>query len=342
MTPRLKRAITIGAVLVLTILAVSAWVVNQAHDFLNTAPETPGHEVVVDIAPGTTFDAAARILADEGLITDFKKFRLLGRWEDKLAAIKAGEYRLNTNLKPLQILDIVTSGQAMLHRLFVPEGLAWWQIGRLIEESGLASFESFEAAVHDKQLLARYNIPLDNAEGFLFPDTYHLPRPRNKNARPIVRAMLSAFWRHAGNRIWPSGPPESKELVRAVTLASMVEKEVGVDEERERIAGVYTNRLDKRMRLQCDPTVIYGLGTSFDGNLTRKHLRDKSNPYNTYVRRGLPPGPICSPGYRSLAAAMSPEKHDLIFFVAKGDGTHYFSSTLAEHNRAVRKYQLRR
>lgn len=340
--PPLKTVYSGLAALVLFFLAVSAWIVWQAHDFLDTAPDTPGHEVVLDIAPGTSFDVAARALHEQGVITDVKRFRMLARWEDKLGAVKAGEYQLSTNLKPLRVLDIITSGLAMQHKLFVPEGLTWWQIGRLVEESGLASFESFDEAVHDKELLASYNIPLDCAEGFLFPDTYHFTRPRNKNARPIVRAMLAAFWRHAAERLWPSAPPAPKELTRVVILASMVEKEVGDDAERERIAGVYANRLKKRMLLQCDPTVIYGLGTAFDGNLTRAHLKDKANPYNTYARRGMPPGPICSPGYRSLEAALNPEEHNLIFFVAKGDGTHKFSATLAEHNAAVRKYQLRR
>ncbi|WP_461210344.1 endolytic transglycosylase MltG [Desulfocurvus sp. DL9XJH121] len=323
-------------------LAVSGWVVHRAHDFLTTPPEVPGREVVLDIAPGSSFDQVAATLRAKNLITDTDKFRMLGRWEDKIASIKAGEFLLNTNWRPLQILDVITSGRAVLHRLFVPEGLTWWQIGRLVEKEGLADFESFERAVHDRELLDRFQIPFADAEGFLFPNTYLLPRPRGGDAAPVVRTMLSAFFEHAAERLWPDGPPEPAEMRRIVTLASMVEKEVGVDAERERIAGVYANRLKKRMLLQCDPTVIYGLGTAFDGNLTRAHLRDKANPYNTYRHRGLPPGPICSPGFRSLEAAMAPEKNSFLYFVAKGDGTHHFSRSLAEHNRAVRIYQLRR
>lgn len=342
MKPGLRNLYYLLAAGILFFVAASTWLTWQAHDFLNTPPETPGHEVVLDIQPGSTFDSVAKTLARKGLITDFKKFRMLGRWEEKLGSIKAGEFRLNTNWTPLQVLDAITAGQAMLHKLFIPEGLTWWQIGKLVEKSGLASFESFKKAVHDKALLNKYNIPFDNAEGFLFPDTYHLPRPRGKNAEPLVRAMLSAFWQHAGNRIWPTEKPKPKELARVVILASMVEKETGADAERERIAGVYTNRIEKRMLLQCDPTVIYGLGTAFDGNLKRSHLKDKSNVYSTYVRRGLPPGPICSPGFRSLEAATNPEEHNLLYFVAKGNGEHQFSRTLKAHNAAVKKYQLRR
>ncbi len=121
-----------------------------------------------------------------------------------------------------------------------------------------------------------------------------------------------------------------------------MEKETGDRSERQRISGVFHNRLKKRMLIQADPTIIYGLGPSFDGNIRKSHLRDRENPYNTYVRRGLPPGPICSPGLDALMAAVNPEPHNYLYFVAKGDGSHYFSSTLSEHNRAVAKYQLRR
>lgn len=346
MKPTLKsslRAIYYAmAATILLFVVGSSWLTWQANEFLNTPPETPGREVIIDIPPGSGFDAVALTLLNEGLITHLKKFRMLGRWEKKLSAVKAGEFSLNTNLKPQQVLNIITSGQALLHKLFIPEGLTWWQIGHLVEDSGLASFESFKQAVHDKALLAQFKIPLDNAEGFLFPDTYLLPRPREMNAEPIVRAMLANFWRHAEVKLWPAGPPAPSELARVVILASMVEKETGADAERERIAGVFANRIKKRMLLQCDPTVIYGLGTAFDGDLKRSHLEDKSNLYNSYALPGLPPGPICSPGLRSLESAAAPEQNKLLYFVAKGDGSHQFSTSLEEHNIAVRKYQLHR
>lgn len=330
------------AALVLACLAASAWVVREAHDFLTTPPEVPGREVTLDIPPGCTLAQVAATLREQGLITDEGRFAMLARWEGKDASVKAGEYLLNTNWRPLQILDVITEGRSILHRLFIPEGLTWWQVGRLVEESGLADFESFERAVHDKELLARFGVPFDDAEGFLFPNTYLLPRPRGGDAAPIVRTMLSAFYEHAAARLWPDGPPPPEELRRVVVLASMVERETGADEERARIAGVFAGRLKKRMRLQCDPTVIYGLGQTFDGNLTRVDLKDDANPYNTYRHAGLPPGPISSPGFKSLRAALEPEKHSFLYFVAKGDGTHFFSRTLAEHNRAVRTYQLHR
>ena len=157
-----------------------------------------------------------------------------------------------------------------------------------------------------------------------------------------VEAMLKEFWKQS-EAVWPGETkPKGKDLLAAITLASIVEKETGVDAERPRVAGVFANRLAKGMLLQTDPTIIYGLGEKFDGNLTRANLEDTANPYNTYVRPGLPPGPICSPGLKSLQAVAAPEVHDLYYFVATGEGEHKFSKTLDEHINAVNKYQRKR
>jgi UPF0755 protein len=232
-----------------------------------------------------------------------------------------------------------------MHKFLVPPGLTWWQTAKLVADTGLTTYEKFEAAIFDEELLSEYHIPWAGPEGFLYPETYHVPRPRGREAEPLVRAMLQAFWDQAGARLWPDTDPADvpeDEIKRLVILASMIEKETADPSERRRIAGVYANRIERRMLLQCDPTVIYGLGRDFDGNLKKSHLKDKSNPYNTYRRLGLPPGPICSPGPEALAAAGDPEEHGYLYFVSKGDGSHHFSKSLAEHNRAVRKYQLRR
>lgn len=338
----MRKVFYVLAALVLVVMGSTTWLTWQAWDFLNTAPETPGRAVTLSIEPGATFDQVARDLRDLGVIADVDKFRLLGKWKKQLGAVKAGEFEVGTGMTPPQVLAAITSGKVMLHRLRIVEGLTWWQAARVVEESGLAGYESFAEAVHDKDLLAAWHIPADTAEGFLYPDTYSLPRPRDGDARPIVEAMLRAFWRHAAPEVWPGGRPSDKELMRVITLASMVEKETGAAEERGAIAGVFANRLKKRMLLQCDPTTIYGLGLSFDGNLKKGHLQDKGNPYNTYAHGGLPPGPICSPGLDSLQAAAHPEANGYLYFVATGDGRHHFSATLDEHNKAVRKYQLRR
>lgn len=333
----MKTAITIFLV---TLGLVSAFLASRVWIFLYCPPQSPGHEVTIVIPPGTHFEAIIHQLEEDGVVADGRAFRLLGTISGKVRKIRAGEFRLSTAMAPLAVLQELTRGRSILHRLQVREGLPWWEVGHIVEEAGLGSFASFEAAVHNPEILQKYGIPGPSAEGYLFPETYFLPRSPNNNATCVVESMLRMF-RKKAEEVWPEGLPPAKMLHNKVILASLVEKETAVPEERARIAGVYTNRLQKGIRLQCDPTIIYGLGLQFDGNLTKKHLRDKSNEYNTYTHAGLPPGPICSPGKEALAAAKTPEKNKFIYFVAKKDGTHYFSHTLEEHNRAVRKYQLR-
>lgn len=333
--------------IILATLALGGYTVYQARLFLTTPPQEPGRDIVVHIEPGSSFDSVAAMLSEKNIITDADNFRLLASWEKKIGSIQAGEFRLNTGWRPEKVLDTLVSGRAVLYKLSLREGLTWWETASIVEESGFAEYDSFARTVYDRDLLDKYHIPFESAEGFLFPDTYLLPRPKDKDARPIVEFLLRTFWEKVGP-VLPGTPdnsterPDPETLKRIMILASIVEKETGVAEERRRIAGVYANRIERRMLLQSDPTVIYGLGLAFDGNLKREHLKDKSNTYNTYRRPGSPPGPICSPGLESIKAAVDPEVHKFLYFVSKGDGTHHFSRTLEEHNMAVRKYQLRR
>lgn len=341
-----KYLIIVAIFCILAALVTASYLNFQVRAFLQTPPEENGVEKVVFVEPGSTFLQVARQLKDENIITDVEKFRMLGKWDEKLASVKAGEFRLRTDMLPGEVLDALTKGKSILYRLSFREGLNWRETAKIIADSGLTSYEAFTAVIHDKALLDEFHIPFDNAEGFLFPETYMVPRPKDGAAEPIARTILSAFWEHAGRKIWPEVAegeyPPAEEIKRLVILASLVEKETGKAEERPRIAGVYANRLQRGMLLQCDPTVIYGLSEAFNGNLTRKHLEDRSNPYNTYRHKGLPPGPICSPGLHALESAKTPEKHKYLYFVAKGDGSHQFSRNLVDHNKAVRKYQLRR
>ncbi|MCF8106112.1 MAG: endolytic transglycosylase MltG [Desulfohalobiaceae bacterium] len=314
--------------------------VLYAYRYLAYPIQAQGREKVVTIQPGDSFQEVARLLAAKKIISDSFKFRILGRITGKGSRVQAGEFLVDTGWSRLRLLDELVKGRSVLYTLSIPEGLPWWETGKLIQKEGLTSLQSFQQAIHDKNLLQKFNIPAENAEGYLFPETYSLPRPRKDRAGPIVDLMLTEFRRRVQSQIWPKQLPEAETIHRIVTLASIIEKETAQEDERGRISGVYKNRLEKGMRLQCDPTVIYGLGPDFNGNLTRKDLQDKSNEYNTYRSSGLPPGPICSPGLASLLAAVNPEEHDYLYFVAKDDGSHHFSRTLAEHNRAVRKYQL--
>ncbi|WP_207260433.1 endolytic transglycosylase MltG [Desulfovibrio sp. Huiquan2017] len=315
-----------------------AW---QEEQFLSTPPETPGREVLFRVEPGQIFTTIAANLKNEGVITDTRRFYGLAVRSGKGSAVRAGVFKLSTGWLPERVLTELTSSPGVLRRVSVREGLTWWQTGGIIEEAGLGDADGFAAAVADRSLLTAHGIQAPNAEGYLFPETYLLTPPKAHPARHMAEVMIREFFKNA-RKVWPEGLPSPEEVHRTVILASLVEKETGDETERSRIAGVFHNRLKKRMLIQCDPTVIYGLGPSFDGNLKKSDLQNRDNPYNTYVHPGLPPGPICSPGLDSLMAAAHPEKHAFLYFVAKGDGSHHFSQTLEEHNRAVRQYQLRR
>ncbi len=312
------------------------------YTFLQTPPETTGREVLFDVPPGARLAGVAEALEARGLVTDARKFCWLARYRKMDAHLQAGRFALRTDWKPDQVLDWLVNGQPVLFRVTVPEGLTWWQTGRVLEEAGLVRFEDFRAIIMDKDFLRKYGIPFATAEGFLMPDTYLLKKadvPDMAQARSVASRLVDTFWRKAAP-LWPDGKkPAPEELRRLVILASIVERETAIDAERPRVAGVYANRLQRNMLLQADPTVIYGLGPFFDGNLRRSHLDDPANPYNTYQRPGLPPGPICSFGVAALAAAITPEKHRYLYFVAKVDGgEHIFSTNLNDHNRAVRQY----
>lgn len=334
----MNRILALVVVLVLVVAAFAGW---HVYEFLTVAPETPGREAVIRVEQGMNTEQVAQVLYKEGVVRDPLGFKLLARFSKLESKVKAGEYQLSTGFTPQKVLDLLVSGQAILHKVVVPEGLTMRQIARLVEQAGLGDTAGFERAAKDKELLAKYAIPADSGEGFLYPDTYSFTRKPGNDARQVVEAMFKQFGRHLA-QAWPQGVPQGKALFEAVILASIVEKETGKAEERPKIAGVFLNRLNRKMLLQTDPTIIYGLGDRFDGNLKRSHLDDSKNRYNTYQHPGLPPGPICNPGLEALKAVAQPEEHELLYFVAKGDGSHYFSTTLEEHNRAVAKYQLRK
>ena len=317
-----------------------AW--NEVNSFLTSRPESPGQSIVVDIEPGMTLAKVADMLKEKNIITDSRRFQLLARWEDKGRSLQAGQFMLNTGWTPDKVLDMLASGRSMLYKLTLREGLAWWQVAEILEKEGFCKAVDFTSVIHDPKFLQHWSIPFDSAEGFLYPETYLLPRPRELNidaARTMASRLVEMFWKQV-DKLWPEGRPAKSDLKRLVILASIVEKETSVPEERARVAGVYNNRLRIGMLLQADPTVIYGMGRDFKGRLLFKHLEDEKNPYNTYRHLGLPPGPISSFGSAALAAAKSPEEHQFLYFVATGNGReHKFSKTLSEHNRAVQEYR---
>ena len=412
-------------------------------------------DVIISIEAGATFDRVAWDLKKAGAISNVFRFRLLGKYENALGGVRAGEYLVNTGWTPEQVLYQITKGRAVLYRLSLREGLTWWETAAAVEEQGFAKAADLSAVLRDPAFLAAHNIPFADAEGFLLPETYLLKKPKTLDAaqaKEMAAFLVESFWtrtepvwsrlpvRQGGtvverrfapdgsivrpsrngtvtsasgndatasgerNATVPSGsrngttpsprngtvpsassvgaaPSDSPEtalptgsrnatapaqgatppatppsvaisgparpedidpaaLKRLVILASLVERETAVPSERARVAGVYALRLEKGMLLQCDPTIIYGVGPSFTGAIRRSQLDDEKNLYNTYIHPGLPPGPICSPGLEALKAALNPEKHEYLYFVAKGtDGGHTFSKNLADHNKAVQEYR---
>jgi len=271
------------------------------------------------------------LIASKGLLLLWARLRGYGK------KIKAGEYRLNSGMPPMKILSALMTGAIVTHPVTIPEGFTLKQIGAVLEKKGLINGGEFLSLTEDPKIAKRYGISRDGLEGYLYPDTYHFGR--GLPGISVVDTMVRRFWEMTEplmERIGESG----MTVEEVVILASIVEKETGRGEERPLIASVFLNRLKRGMRLASDPTVIYGL-KNFNGNLTRKHLAQRT-PYNTYLIRGLPPGPIANPGLEAIKAVLYPAKTEYLYFVSRNDGTHYFSKTLSEHNRAVEKYQKKR
>ncbi len=318
------------------------YVAYEAKLFLSTPPTESGADMLFDVEQGASLPKVAAALQQKGLITDARKFSWLARWKKLDSRLQAGRFALNTGWLPEKILDQLVNGQPLLYRITIREGLTWWEVAHLLEDAGFVRFDDFKSVIFDPDFLRHHGIPFKNAEGFLMPNTYLLKKadaPDQAAARVVANRLVDTF-RQKTAPLWPGGSvPKAEDLRRLIILASIVEKETAVPSERARVAGVYANRLKISMALQADPTVIYGLGEKFDGNIKRVHLNDPQNPYNTYQRPGLPPGPICSPGLASIRAALKPEEHNFLYFVAKTDGgEHNFSATLQEHNKAVRQY----
>jgi UPF0755 protein len=295
-------------------------------------------KVSVWIRPGQGFFQTIDQLQDAGLVKHPEKFRWLAYLRRHERKIRAGEYALSASMSPKAILDTLVRGETILRKVVIPEGATVSKIGELVERAGLLSKESFLAAATDPNLVVSLGLQGNTLEGYLFPETYHFPK--GVTAERVISKMVAQF-RSVFTPGWADQAQEAGFTIHeVVTLASIVEKETGKPEERPLIAAVFLNRLKRRMRLESDPTVIYGMH-EFDGNITRNDLKAHT-PYNTYRITGLPPGPIANPGKDSLQAVLFPPEKPFLYFVSKNDGFHHFSQTFAEHNRMVRKYQLRR
>ncbi len=324
-----------GIVAVVAVGGVVAWRVRSWMD----RPLQPGAQpVIFEVRRGQSAGQIARDLERAGLASHPRLLALVARHQKLDTRVRSGEYELSASLSPREILRRLAEGNVIQLRFTLPEGLTRREIARVIAATGLVTEAAFLSATSDATLAAELGVEGADFEGYLFPDTYQFER--GTPPERIVRTLVARFRRVADEVLAPSLASRGLTLRQAVTLASIVEKETGRADERPVIAAVFFNRLARGMRLESDPTVIYGI-PDFDGNLTRVHLR-AATPYNTYVITGLPAGPIANPGAESLAAVARPADAPYLFFVAKGDGSHQFSATLAEHTRAVQRYQLGR
>jgi UPF0755 protein len=315
-------------------LSFGLFAVSPARKSVGAAPA----QVVIEVRKGMGAHDISAMLASQGVIADTGRFIWVGKLTRQWGKIKAGEYGVTPAMSPVEILGVITSGISIPHPITVREGENMYQIADDLEAKGLATRARFLEICRDVKFMEGLGIRgAPSLEGYLFPDTYFFNKTISPEdmARQMVRHFLS---------VWT---PELEAGARAlglnrhqlVTLASIVEKETGAPQERPLISSVFHNRLRKRMRIQSDPTTIYGIWERYEGNIHRSDLLTPS-PYNTYTLPALPIGPISNPGREALAAAIHPAQSPYLFFVSHNDGTHEFTANLAAHNAAVQKFQI--
>ena len=332
-----KLGVAVFCILFLLLAVVAGVHLNIVAD-ANTPAGTGSVERTVLVRSGQGFKAISVMLYNKGLILHPLKFRLFARIHGYDKHIKAGEYMLSNAMTPEKILQIMEQGKVLLHRLTIPEGYNLTQIARSVEAAGFGTEADFFKIATDPEFVHSLGIEAQTLEGYLFPDTYFFTI--DATPKDIIHTMIKRF-RQVFTEKWKNRAKSlGMTIHQVITLASIIEKETGIAEERPIISSVFHNRLKRKMRLESDPTVIYGLD-DYNGNITRENLEDPT-PYNTYTIRGLPPGPISNCGVRAIKAALYPADTKYLYFVSKRDGTHYFSTNFKEHERAVRKYQLGR
>jgi UPF0755 protein len=333
------RIAAIVGVFLLVAVATAVYFFLDYRRFSNNAMRLPESASAVDVALGTPLPGVVHLLEQQGLPSSQPLYwRVLARELGVAGQLHAGEYALTPGMTPVDLLKKMAAGDVIQHRFTIVEGWTFKQLRTAIaQDSGL---KSTLTTVDDDEIRKRLDIAEISPEGWFLPETYGYVKGMSdfdvlKRAHEAMQKLLGKVW-NEHSEDFPLDSP-----YQALTMASIVEKETARGEERPLIAGVFLHRLRIGMKLQTDPTVIYGLGSSYDGNLRRRDL-DTDTPFNTYTRIGLPPTPIALPGKAALEAVVHPAPGEALYFVARGDGTHEFSPTLEAHNRAVAKYQLHR
>ena len=336
--PQAKRTLFTLRVLVFALGFIVAGVLYFCLRYLNAPINRLQPGTVFEVESGNALSQVANKLADRGVLLYPELFVTLARLRGVANSIQGGEYELHSGITPVQLLDKMVRGDNVQYRITLVEG---WTFNQVLDE-----FKSSEKLTlkllntNRTEIASALGLESPNPEGMLFPDTYFYSKGTTdlellRTANMRLREILSSAW---SSRL---GVLPYENAYQALTMASIIEKESALGSERGHIAGVFVRRLEQRMRLQSDPTVIYGIGESFNGDLRRADLR-MENPYNTYSINGLPPTPIALAGLESIMASLNPLQSDYLYFVGKGDGSHHFSSTLEEHNVAVARYQKTR
>ncbi len=333
MTQRKKLALASAAVLLTLVVSAALW-----FGLFLLRPVAPATPQPLLLPAGASFAKVAGILADGGVIASRGKFELLARMRGDATRIKAGTYAFQEPATPGQVLDRLVAGDVMRLQFTIPEGFTLAEIAARLEAEKFIRASDFLALTRAPAFLRELGVAAPSLEGYLFPETYTVVA--GSSPRNLIETMVRQFRSRVDAKLVAAANKQGLSLHQLVTLASIIQKEAGTVAEMPLISAVFHNRLQQGIPLQADPTVIYGI-EDFDGNLTGGHLAT-ATPYNTYRMRGLPPTPIASPGEQALRAAAQPADVDYLYFVARGDGTHVFSTTLKEHNRNVRRFQLRR
>ncbi|MCG7873279.1 MAG: endolytic transglycosylase MltG [Candidatus Thiodiazotropha lotti] len=323
-------------IFVLSLLMAWGWL--EYDDFVHKPLNLPPSGINYHLQAGTSLRALADDLQQKEIIQKPILLEILARWSGQAGQLKAGEYYLPADTTPTKLLQIFSSARVIQHSLTIIEGWTFRQLMSAVRANPVLVKTLDE--MDDQQIMARLGYENEHPEGRFYPDTYHFPR----GATDV--AFLQRAYRRMQKTLqeaWAKRAPDLplKTSYEALILASIIERETGLPNEREEIAGVFVRRLKRGMLLQTDPTVIYGMGERYDGNIRKRDLTTDT-PYNTYTRKGLTPTPIAMPSGAAIEAALNPKAGKSLYFVATGEGGHYFSETLKEHNNAVRKYQLKR
>jgi len=334
-----KLFLSLLVVVVLVAGGAAAFVFYMANRIQEPYKGFPEPERFVEIPSGTGAAEIRRRLVEAGIVSDELAFRAALMWTGQSRALKAGEYRFDRPMSVVEVVEKLASGDVYGHPITFPEGLTIREMARIVESNGFGTAEEFIKAAREASLVNDLDPAATDLEGYLFPETYTLPRgtPVTKLVSLMVERFRNVYTALEAKR---SGAVDLSTR-QIVTLASLVEKETGKPEERPLVAAVYWNRLNQKMAMQADPTVVYALvkAGTYDGNIRKADLAFDS-PYNTYKYAGLPPGPIASPGRASLEAALAPADVEYLYFVSKNDGSHAFAETLAKHNANVQEYQV--